>query len=356
MSEGTDMATASVEDVVAEIDGDGGLPTSTPDIVEDSPVDEDVNNSQEEASQEEVVDDDAASSGSDDVDESVQEVADSLIDKLSPEEIQERLQRLDSLEEQHQKLVSNTGRMQQQYGETRKRLEEMEAAAEEARQRAEAESLSVYSRRHPDYDRWVSLHTRARADQETLNMLTGEAREQAEAAMNQKYSADERELISGYSEWLQQKQTEVWSDPDYFVEQKLQQLLPAFFQQYSAVQNEYTTVERRRDEFFSKNEDLVNKHGQELLDLMQTNPGISADVAAELVDLRHRNQTLADQSATSEERAATAKAQQEALSSKAQLPSSGPRSVPVADILEGVDSAKNDMDFIDELMKNRAKI
>jgi hypothetical protein len=345
-------------DTLATVDDEIDAIVADDHVEDDSPVDEvaqDVDNA-------EVAEPDVAGTV-EDAPEVKAEDAQPLIDKLSPEEIQERIAAYDELvkiREQHDKLKSGTGRLAQQWGEERKQLtqqlQEFKSMQERAKQEAEAAKLVPYDRKHPEYDKWQSLLQSARNDERTLSMLQDpdqqQARQALQAVIAQKYTPDEQKLLSGYDAYVQRQSTELFSNPKDYIRQAFEEFAPQFFQKYTQVQNEWQTVQHSADQFLSENKEVVDKHGSELLETMNlmADPSKSAEIALELVRLRHGNQSLTATAAKASEKAATARAQSKALGSKAGIPSAGPRSVPV-DPAEGLDPSMKDFDFIDTIAR-----
>jgi len=278
-----------------------------------------------------------------------------IFDKMPQDEIRRRVIEYEKVEERLNKLVSSTGRHQQQFGELRKEHERLlaqikEREEQEAKQ-TEVAGLSPYNRRSPQYDKWTQLQNRARNDQETLARVEDpDARRQFEQIIVSKYTPEEQHMIQGYQSYLEEQQSRLFSNPEEYFQELLEQRLPSIIEQRMQAATEYNQVQQQTQEFFTKHADLVQNHGNELLDLI--NAGVKPDTAAELVDLRHRNERLSQGVAASATQAATAKAQANALGRKATVQTSS-QSVPISDLTEGLDSGLNDSDYLDRLMARR---
>ena len=278
-----------------------------------------------------------------------------IFDKLPQDEIRRRVLEYEKVEERLNKLVSSTGRHQQQFGELRKEheslLAQIKQREEEEQKQSAALSLPVYNRTHPDHDKWQRVYQRAQSDQETLSRVTDpEDRQRFEQVIAAKYSPEEQQMLQGYQQYLQEQQSQLFGNPEEYLEKLMEQRLTSLIDQRLEATQEYTTVQSSTQEFFTKHKDLVDNHGAELLDLIKS--GIPSETAAELVDLRHRNERLSRTAATSAEREATAKAQAKAVGRKAGLQSSS-LAAPVSDLTEGLDSGLNDSDYLDRLIARR---
>jgi hypothetical protein len=293
----------------------------------------------------------------DDVDPPAEEPQQDIFDNLSQDEIRRRVIEYEKVEERLNRLVSSTGRHQQQFGELRKEHERLLAQIKEREEQeskqAEVSGLSPYNRRSPQYDKWIQLQNRARNDQETLSRVEDpDARRQLEQVIVAKYTPEEQQMLQGYQSYLEEQQSRLFSNPEEYFQELLEQRLPSIIEQRMQAANEYTTVQQQTQEFFTKHKALVDNYGDELLNLIQS--GIPADTAAELVDLRHRNEKLSKGVAESATQAATAKAQANALGRKATVQTSS-QSVPLSDLTEGLDSGLNDSDYLDRLMARRSQ-
>lgn len=278
-----------------------------------------------------------------------------IFDKLPQDEIRRRVLEYEKVEERLNKLVSSTGRHQQQFGELRKEheslLAQIKQREEEEQQQSAALSLPVYNRTHPDHDKWQRVYQRAQNDHETLSRITDpEDRQRFEQVIAAKYSPEEQQMLQGYDQYLQEQQSQLFGNPEEYLEKLMEQRLTSLIDQRLAATQEYSTVQSSTQEFFTKHQDLVDNHGEELLDLIKS--GIPSETAAELVDLRHRNERLSRTAATSAEREATAKAQANAVGRKAGLQSSS-LAAPMSDLTEGLDSGLNDSDYLDRLIARR---
>jgi hypothetical protein len=282
-----------------------------------------------------------------------------LIDRLSQEEIQERIAAYDELvkvRDQHQKLVSSSGRLAQQWGEERKtlnsKLQEYEAQVQREKEEAERKSLLPYDRKHPEFDKWVRLYESARRDAKVIQSESDpDRRAIVEETLRRKYSAEEQQLISGYEDYIQQHTTDFFSNPMDWVRRAFENFAPTYFQRYTQAQQEWVAAQQGKDQWLEKNKDLVGTHREELVTLLTG--GMSADQAAEFLRLKHGNKSLTGKAAKASEIEARARAQAEALGTKAKLPSGSPRHTPVADIAEGLSSDLKHEDFIDALVRRR---
>jgi len=275
-----------------------------------------------------------------------------LFDNLSQDEIKQRALKYAELEAQHKQLVSSMGRTQSQFGETRKELDQLKRQWQEReeRERSQAETmkLSPYNRKHPDYQKWQSLQSKAREDRETLSRITDpDVRKQLENAVAAKYSEQDQQLLMGYQGYLEEQINRFSSGPEDFVLEVMEQRIPAIIQHHMQAVQEYGDIQRQAKEFTEKNADLVGKYGQEILDLINT--GIPARVATELVDLRHRNERLAETAGGAAEQHARSKAQQDSITRRAKIPTSS-MSAPVTNLAAGVPTSLSDDAFIDQLV------
>jgi hypothetical protein len=296
-----------------------------------------------------------------------EESGQSLIDSLSREELEKKLAEAEEFQRRHKELVSHVGRMQQQWGETRKELEQQRAQYEEQRQRAEAEKLSPYSRRHPDYDKWQRLQSRWQEDEKTLQRLrervsdgsdggfTTTQYNQAASAIAAKYSEDEQSLIAGYEPWLKQQQTTVLSSPDDYFLDLIERVAPDLVKRVLDSQNEFSGIQQQRDKFFEDNKDILTGDTLAEVHRLVNEEKVPAQYAAELVRARMKNESLSQAAAQTDEQRATARAQQKALGRKATVPSPGSTQAPASmeDMIKPSDF-KNEKEFLDALVNERA--
>lgn len=291
----------------------------------------------------------------------------SLIDSLSREELEKKLAEAEEMQRRHQELVSNVGRMQQQWGETRKELEQLRSQSEEQRQRAEAAKLSPYSRRHPDYDKWQSLQSRWQEDEKTLQRLrervsdgsdgefTSSHYNHAASAIAAKYSEDEQQLIAGYEPWLKKQQTTVLSSPEDYFQDMIERVVPDLVNRVVESRSEFSGIKQQRDKFFEDNKDILTGDTLAEVHRLVNEERVPAQYAAELVRSRMKNESLSQAAAQTDEQKATARAQQSALGRRATVPSPGSTQAPASmeDMIKPSDF-KNEKEFLDALVNERA--
>ncbi len=323
-------ATAAGDEAASEYDAAADHADSTP-PVSDTPPDHAADESA--ATVQEAGDDSSLTDQVDAVDEGAQADA-SQPDQPSDIDVAE-------LQRKVEEMRSYIGRSQRELGETRKRLQawgeldpqETQRQLEEYRKREEALALKPYNRQHPDHQRTMA---KFQLVEQAMKASNAAKTEDQQELVRQLYGGQVTEQdVAAYQEWQayrSQVRDEFEGDPEGFIysrmEARLQERLDAEFEARERMQHARSTS----TEWLQNNQDLVKNYGQEIQWAMSSPQ--RRDVGLKLAQVLDENRKLKAQLGDSEESVATARAQQEALSGKARVPSSArtaPAGDPVAD-------------------------